>query len=311
MRKLHNSGQDSLDLLLDTLCNVFGAIILIACLLALLGRDQTASHSPVNADAGAVGLLLEHRIDAALSELDGLQKLLSEIDDAGDKPLRELAAKRDVLRKTVDRLRKERSDSETQAIQKATAHAADPGTELARLSQRRKELAMRLADLQLQAEAASEKQQFLENRLIDLAREIEGSESTRHVKLRLPKERSSTKHPAAIILKFGEVFPISDGEGHYFDGVRHSSETGDSFIVHPKNSEGLSPSRNASSLREIFARHQSSNSYLAFYIYPDSFEAFRELKPLIHQLGIEYGVHVCIENEVLAFGSKGTSPAPL
>ena len=37
-RRLSGSSDDSLELLLDTLCNVFGGIVLIACLLAIIPR---------------------------------------------------------------------------------------------------------------------------------------------------------------------------------------------------------------------------------------------------------------------------------
>jgi hypothetical protein len=41
MRRQRQTSQDSLELLLDTLCNVFGGIILITCLLALMNNRKT------------------------------------------------------------------------------------------------------------------------------------------------------------------------------------------------------------------------------------------------------------------------------
>ena len=71
MRKLRPNSEESLDLLLDTLCNMFGGIILISCLLALLtGQKNTAPGNPAEI-SGAQGRLLAERIEAAKSELAG------------------------------------------------------------------------------------------------------------------------------------------------------------------------------------------------------------------------------------------------
>lgn len=60
---------DSLDLLLDTMCNTFGGIILIALLVALLSRTGGPS-----AEAPASQALHEQRIALAEGELEALRK---------------------------------------------------------------------------------------------------------------------------------------------------------------------------------------------------------------------------------------------
>jgi hypothetical protein len=37
----------------------------------------------------------------------------------------------------------------------------------------------------------------------------------------------------------------------------------------------------------------------------------RELKKLIFELGLEYGLEICDEHRVLVFGANGAKPAPL
>jgi hypothetical protein len=61
-----------MELLLDTLCNVFGGIILIACLLAMLSRPKVSPNAtPVATPSDReAGILAEKRIEMAQAELD-------------------------------------------------------------------------------------------------------------------------------------------------------------------------------------------------------------------------------------------------
>ncbi|HYF34149.1 MAG TPA: hypothetical protein VD994_02575 [Prosthecobacter sp.] len=311
MRKLHNQKADSLDLLLDTLCNVFGGIILIACLLALLSQDRVTSSPIIVPVADAVGQLLEQRTLAAQAELKGLEELLAELDSGDDTRLRLLAAERDALKKTVERLRREVTEAEANALDVARRQSADPGAELARLQSRERQLRLNLVDLQAQLEAAWEKNQRLNSRLGDLAAEKTAEEGKRLVKLRLPKERLQTREPFPVIIRFGKVYPLTGVDGKPFDFIRPVDESAESFSVDPPRGGGFDLSRDTAALRQIFQRAHNANGYLTCYIYPDSFGAFRDLKSLMHDLALEYGVSLCTENEKLIFGSKGKSPNPL
>ena len=89
-RRLHANNQDSLELLLDTLCNVFGGIILIACLLAMLSRPI----SDIPADTPG----LTETIAKARSELDGLQKLRARLQSEDSPEVRALMKELEALK---------------------------------------------------------------------------------------------------------------------------------------------------------------------------------------------------------------------
>jgi hypothetical protein len=305
MRKLRGTPTDSLDLLLDTLCNVFGGIILVACLLALLTRDQKGETPKIVSASN--GQLLERRIDAANSEITGLKALLAELDREGDADLRRLASERDSLKQTLDRLRQEKTQLQNQKAQQATGAFLDPGKELTalRLQVQRKQVELETAKSQMAA--AGEKQRDLTDRLSRLQGAIRDSEAKRIVKLRFPKERSKTKGAVPVIVRHGQIFPVSED----FPGLEMTQLDTDSFEVIPKPGGGLNLPVLANAVRELIAGCQRQDGYLTIYVYPDSFAVFRELKALIHEAGCDYGVEVCDDGRTLRFGSRGTSPAPL
>jgi len=80
-RRIRGPG-DSLDLLLDTICNSFGGIIFIACLVAILARDTPPARGSAMAAADAE--MLERRIRVAEDDLRQLESLASQQADVAN-----------------------------------------------------------------------------------------------------------------------------------------------------------------------------------------------------------------------------------
>lgn len=311
MRNLRKPVNDSLDLLLDTLCNVFGSIILIACLLALISREpDTSPVSPV-VDLKGAGLLLERRLEAARKEMENLQLMLDELQTHDQSGLRRLAAERDALRSTVERLRAERQEKAQTDNRRSITAMADPGLEISELRQKAKKEGERLADINSQLQAAQAKKEHASQRLKLLTSQIDENENMRIQQLRLPREKPKTKDSRPVLLKFGEIYPLTDVEGKPFPGLRRIQEADDAFNAHPKKTEGLFTARDAVQLRELFLHYKKTGGYLTLYVYPDSYATFRELKQIILETGVEYGLDACDEHEIIRFGKTGGSPAPL
>ncbi|TDU81822.1 hypothetical protein EI77_01132 [Prosthecobacter fusiformis] len=302
---------DSFDLLLDTLCNVFGSIILIACLLALVTREpEPTPVSPV-ADVHGKGLLLERRIEAAREEKARLEMLLEELKIQDNRGLRLLVAERDELRATVERLRLDQDERTRQERQRGQAASVDPGRELATLRQQSIAEAARLADIQSQLQAAQLKADHVTERLQRLTRQADASENQNIEQLRMPREKPKTKDPRPVILRYGEVFPLTDAEGKATPSVRRAHEADEGFIAHPKKTEGLLVRRDWEQLKQLFLHHKQTGGYLTIYIYPDSFATFREIKQLIIETGIEYGLESYGEFDAIKFSKEGAAPSPL
>lgn len=311
MRKLHNQNQDCLDLLLDTLCNVFGGIILIACLLALLVRTEHSKIPPITGTV-AEGQLVERRIEAAQAELAELRKLQAEINQkTGDGAVQKLAGERDDLKATVTRLRAKKVDQSKVQNAQASEKARDPGKDLDELRLQRKSLELSIVNSQTMDEAQKGKVVMLRNRLDELSGQLGGLIEQQTERLRFPKEREKRKISFPVIVKYNEVFPIQDGHGAPATCVERISTGDESFRAVPRINHGMSPSSQKVEIVELMRLVNESSAYLSVYVYPDSFNTFRELKRIMHENGIEYGIEIVSPLRDLTFGPRGSSPPPL
>ena len=304
MRRLRPNNEESLDLLLDTLCNVFGGIILISCLLALLTNHQTPSAADPTGTTSTQGRLLAERLEAARSELAGLQKINEKNKALGQDKLQTLIHERDELQATQDRLRKRQPTNSDMAVSK------DPVGDLTELRSEVKALDQRHADAKARKEAAEKKARDLAAQIQSIRSKIT-AEDEKHVEhVRFPKERAITKSAMNILLKFGAIYPLVDSTGEKFSGLTRVSKGGEDFDAIPKQSEGI-PMSDTATIRRILASYKRWGSYVSLNVYPDSFETFRALKALILEAGLDYGFDVYPEHFIITFSPKGTSPAPL
>lgn len=310
-RRLHSNNQDSLDLLLDTLCNVFGGIILIACLLAMLSRPKPEKQPANEVVDHESGILLEKKIEQARAELDGLQKLRAQLQSDDDPSTRPLITELQALKKTAEQKRQERAKQDEFAAAEAEQIIRDAGKEMARLREQEQALEKKLGIMNKDTEAARQKHAAIQKKLADLQLELESVDQLKIEKLRLPRERQIDKSPAPIIVRHGQVFPLFDAIGKPAPGINHVSSPDGSFTAVPEGGQGLMPLRDAAHLREFLPALVSKNRYLTIYVYPDSYTTFRELKKIIFELGLEYGLDLCTEHRVLIFNASGAKPAPL
>jgi hypothetical protein len=306
MRKLRPNNDESLDLLLDTLCDVFSSIILIACLLALLTNQQTAVPGGSNLISGMQGRVLTEKLEAAQSELAGLQKLNLQMKDLGHDPLQTLIRERNELQATQDRLRKDQAAQ----MKPDAAATKDPVGDITELRSEVKALEQRVADAQARKEAAEKKGRDLAAQIQDIRSKINAEDEKHSEHVRFPKERAVTKSAMNIILQHGAIYPLVNADGDNFSGLTRVPKADESFEAIPQKSAGMSMS-NQAALRRLLASYKRWGGYVSLNVLPDSFETFRAFKALILEAGLDYGFDVYPENYIITFSPKGTSPAPL
>ncbi len=306
MRKLRPSTNESLDLLLDTLCNMFGGIILISCLLALLTHHNTPAPGDPTETSTTHGRLLAERLDAARTELAGLKKLSKKMKDTGQDRLQALIQERDELRATQDRLR----NLQATKLTSADGSSKDPAGDIAELRAEVKALDMRAADAKARKEAAQKKGRDLAAKVQSIRSQLAANDARQTEHVRFPKEREITKAPINVLLKYGALFPLLDASGDKFPGLTRVDKGDEKFDAIPRKSEGISMTDTAA-VRRLLASFKRWGGYVSLNVYPDSFETFRTLKELILETGLDYGFDVYPEHYIITFSPKGTSPAPL
>lgn len=306
MRKLRPKSEESLDLLLDTLCNVFGGIILISCLLALLTSNQPVRPKNEGTDSDGNGRFLAERLEAATKERAGLQTILDKIKAQGNEDIQKLLVERDQLRATQNRLRQAAAEEHVD-----DRSNNDPVGDLTKLRSEVKALDLKIIDGKARTQAARANEKDLASKLQRLKTQIDETEAKRVEYVRFPKEHRASKNSFNIILKYGEVFPLSHTDGRNFEGVTRVPPEEETFTAIPKKEEGWDLVKDRAAILEMLASCKQGGVYIAIYVYPDSFETFRSLKELILSTGLEYGFDIWPEHYKSRFGPKGSSPSPL
>jgi len=293
--KRRTAPPDSLELLLDTICNTFGGVLFMAILVAVLIRtSSTIVELPVSEPRPKVSSQELHRANAELSKaMSERESLVSAV-----RIQRDLAAKLapPEVRQELE-LRNEsdadegklltESKSATEAIAEVEAKIEQVLADLASLANKSKQAAIDLA-----------------NSKKDVEREVRSRTQTST----LPRLRSSSKREIGLIVRFGKLYVW-----HRYDGFgrRTGINTDDMAVVEdgPANVEVspipfagtlLADDQDAqASILRILRRFNSQEVYYAVIVYDDSFGRFRHLKQAFIDSGFEYRLMPKLPGEVI------------
>ncbi len=307
MRSRRQPTQDSLELLLDTLCNVFGGIILITCLLALMNNKKSEGPQKSSLEVGR-GQLIEQRLLAATKQLNRIKELHSKMGAADDAETRLLAADRAELQKTLERLRLEKMDTPPSA----GASITDPGQEILALKSKVEETQAKLAEVSSEESALKAKATEITARIEEVKKKIGDKEKAQTRKLRFPKEGALNKRPYFLAIKDGLIYPIYLTTGQLFPGVIKRDINSDSYSITLRPGEGWSIPADQAKMSNFLSNLETGSDYISLLIYGDdgSFDSFKSLKNLIVNQGLQYGLRVLTAKEPIVFTTKGGTSAP-
>lgn len=312
-RRLSQSGNsDSSEMMLDTLTNVFGSIILIACVLTILPREL--SRAPVTRSEEARGEIVERRMEAAEKELRRIQGDLAELAESVDPDLAKLLERRDRLKTALAGLRAKVGEAEddlmSDAKLKALANQADPDFMAAHLGK----LKALLADEEAKSSAIKDKLIFLKDRMRDLKEEAGTLKGGRTETVRFPREKGTRRGSFPVIVIQGAVYPLAIGADLSENpGVaRRALDLEDeSFIADPIAGRGIKLPADRAVLRETIDAAKKQDTAISVYLYPDSHEVLQDLKAEIFAAGAAYGIEFMEKGQTLKFGEDGSQPPEL
>lgn len=306
MNLRRQKAKDSLDLLLDTMCNAFGGIILLAVLVALLARQQAGGvgNSPDSAE------MLSRRIAQAELTLKETRALLADLTRQATDPAIEqrvqLVQQRRSMQAKVAELQ---TEAEREKSAQNEVAASDPAE---RLKELKSQLAQALAGKVAASnslETVSKENQRLHSRLADIRRQTTSAQQEVTQRLRLPKERNTGKDVFNIIVQYGRVYPLRNADLEQNTTTIDWQETLTSAIPSPKRDKGLDPQRDRAALAQFFRRLPRGEYYLAFYVFEDSFPTFNLAKQMAVTSGFDYGwMPLESSGAPLKFGAVGTRP---
>jgi hypothetical protein len=305
------SDSDSLELLLDTLCNVFGGIVLIACLLAILPRQHMPS--PLIPVESASAAMLERRMISARGEVARIQSEIERLSRSVDPQLAELQARRDSLRRNHDRLQTNIKSREDKESSEAEARAIIGQGDTEALAEMLKELKLRKSKSENIESAATDKIRFLKERIEKLHDEAGALPNGRVQAVRFPRERNGESSPFPIIVRHNAIYPLVLGRDFEPNPAvkRTPNQSNDGFRADPIMGRGIvgqDPDKAFAAALKVAA---AKGLYATLYLYPESHHAFGDLREILAKSKVPYGLEFMDPGMNLNFGSEGTAPPEL
>lgn len=277
------SQGDSLDLLLDTICNTFGGVLFIAILVVILLQFTSESSSPAEARPNVPPDVLQRlrtRYEAAAAQLAQLRKTLSSQEqviaeyapDAVRKQVDEravLTAERDRLQAELDEMTSDNLETAEQTAEVLASNAA--------LRQSLEESRQRHAELE------EELRELRESRRQDAA---------------LPVVRAASgKSEIGVVVRYGRMYvwhkygPYGIRQGLNLDEFVVVGEEDGALVTHPNPAAGVVLDGSDAMRRAILARlsqFSPSEHYITAVVRPDSFGQFAFLRDTLVARGFHY-----------------------
>jgi len=308
MNLRRKTPPDSLYLLLDTLCNAFGGIILLAVLVVLL-TSKEKSQNTTSSDSQE---MLQRRLTVAQTNLQQSLQLAASLNaKANDPRWKQQVALLSTRKELQDAIQQTRDTVAQNSKELDAASAADPSERLKFLNTQLASTQARKLEVKNSLAAADENIKRLKQRLADMERQVTAKLDELQRTLRLPKEHETGKQVIYIIARYGRIYTCRnyDLSRNEADIVWTTTLTGEK--AEPVQGRGIDPQLNAEGLKNFFKNMSDNSAYVAFCVFEDSFPAFIRAKQLAAESGLAYGWEPFLFSEgPVTFSSVGYTPKP-
>jgi hypothetical protein len=299
--------HDSLYMLLDTMCNAFGGIILLAVLVTLL----TSKERDNAGTASSTQEMLQRRLamaQANLRQSDELQKSLQA--KASDGRWKTQVSLLEARRRVQDEIKALRDLSAQNAKQLDASASTDPAERMKSLNAQLAAAHARKLDAQNSLAATKENTKRLNARLTGLEKQASDLVNESQRQLRLPKEHETGKRVIYVIVRYGRIYPCRNSDLSRNETDIDWASTLSSETAQPRQGRGIDPASEVA-LRTYFRNLSGTSVYVAFCVFEDSFLAFIRTKQLATDSGLAYGWEPFqISDGPVSFGAVGHTPKP-
>jgi cell division protein ZapA (FtsZ GTPase activity inhibitor) len=311
MRKFRSTKSDSLDLLLDTICNAFGAIVLITILITLLTSDAKNRLQDISTSTDKE--LIERQIASVKSDIQEAEEYLErQATSVSVDP--SLATGLNQLRASLQ-IAKDKNASAWAGWEKTAVKLSGSDPEADRVLGEKVSVTSRLSKLKTETRALDEKLKRLKNRFETLKRERSEIVAGKAEQLRLLKEQSERSGNVYFLLKHNEVFPLYFARSGSFtrnDGsLEWQTLDEETTRVIPKAGQGIDVSNMASALQETLTLMKKEGKYAALNIDSKSVAVYRALRLELLKYGLLFGWrHQESAAQDFTTGRDGMNPPP-
>jgi hypothetical protein len=301
--------SDSLYLLLDTLCNAFGGIILLAVLVVLLtNKERSLDSNPSESSE-----LLQRRLKLAQNDLQKaeelFQSLQKRVEDQRWKAQIALVKDRKALQEELARTR---DDANRASKELESANAADPAERLKFLNARLAEAQAFKLEARNRLAADQENVVRLHQRLQDLLGQVTTLTKEIERPVRLPIEHETGKKAIFLIARYGRIYSCRNPDLSINETEIVWTKAGESTTAEPIRGKGIDVILAPEAFRRFLSSQSQDAVYLAFCVFEDSFPVFLRAKQIAADAGFAYGWEPFRSEEgPVVFGSQGHKPKPL
>ncbi len=294
-RHLVPSGNESLELLLDTICNTFGGIIFISLLVVILlnTTSEVISSIPPTKQSQADLIKADIQRERLTRELRELKNALLQQQEIASSIVTEevLQAGREAkrLQKEHSRLLVEKSETigDTSAMQ-----------------QQINKLAQDTSDRNFKLSAARSQKKRLQQKL-----EQEVVQRSRTAVI--PKLIETILSKRFYFLKRGRLYgPIFLSTGE-FNSIEFAELTlAGQKSIGTTSSGGVAVDVKGNNVQQLASKYQgiqSTTHVIQIFVWPDSFEHFEAVRVATESVGLKYELTPCEESTIIRIGAPSST----
>jgi len=285
------------------MCNLFGGIVFVALLVALLAGDGASKK--VNETLHPTEDLLRREIANLQADREVLSKSIEserkKIESSKDSGAladqqaildlkNELKALKEALKMTIEN----------------TPEGQDLGEFLKKIKERKVGLENESVSLENKSKSLKEEKERLVKRLADLEERGKKIASERTQDFRFPREKPTAKKRLWIIVHYDSFYPVFDlrGSGSLRLDLVDVTELPGKTVIKAIRGQGLKSGQDFS---DWLGGLNVSEMFPVFVVYPDSFSKYKTIRDIVLKNKIEYGSTFEEEGEPLILVTEGGS----
>lgn len=301
----HKRLSDSLDMLLDTMCNTFGGIILLAVMVTLLARRERQEGTANNTESAKVQ---RHQLSIAKDSLSRSIQLRDQLKQkalSGDWKIQvALLRSRQEIQSEIQRMGDQNQKS-LHVLENAAA--LTPTDRLKTLEEAIVTAELQTLEAKNRLAAAQTNRAHIGTRISEITQSQALLVKDSERKLRLPMERDSKQSAIYVIAKYGRIFPCRNYDLSLNEEDIVWDKNSKRNVATPRRDRGFT---DPNKLHDYFQRIPSRNFYVAFLVYEDSFSIFNKAKDLAVRAGVTYGWEPYVASRSVEFVEDGFRPKP-
>lgn len=303
--------KDSMGLMIDTMCNGVGGLVLVAILIVLV----TLGDSPSSAEGQMQRKQLENEVEALeikheLLRLDN-QRMSENRDSFGDKFVKAISG--DEIKEQTSQIQNQKrriqylnKRLEELKVEQANAERVDPGIYLAAELEEFSRLRAESDKLKAQLDEAEKVLALKKSKYRDLLNQVIEIKERKSRTLRTAVERKYDRYEF-IFLRYGKCYIMKYGS--LFSPSREFNileQSADHIKFEPKRGAGLE--LESKQLRDFltFVKREGGTCLLEFY--PDSFELYLPMTNLLNEFGLSLGIDFHTDERHPTFVKRGGTP---